>query len=94
MVQLEDNIVGLDSSIFTRPEVWVASGHVGGFSDPVVECRECNARSRADHLIEEAGGFADEKMTPEEINKVFKEYSEKISMSKVWEEKFFRCKKF
>ncbi|KKS84038.1 MAG: hypothetical protein UV60_C0029G0005 [Parcubacteria group bacterium GW2011_GWA2_43_11] len=54
MVQLEDNIVGLDSSIFTRPEVWVASGHVGGFSDPVVECRECNTRSRADHLIDEA----------------------------------------
>ena len=52
MVQLEDNIVGLDSSIFTRPEVWVASGHVGGFSDPVVECRECNTRSRADHLID------------------------------------------
>lgn len=79
MVQYEDNIVGLDSSIFTRPEVWVASGHASGFSDPMVECKECNTRSRADHLIEEAGGFADEKMTPEEINKVFDEYREKIA---------------
>lgn len=94
MVQLEDNIVGLDSSIFTRPEVWVASGHVGGFSDPVVECRECNARSRADHLIEEAGGFADEKMTPEEINKVFKEYGEKISCPKCGKKNFSEVKNF
>jgi glycyl-tRNA synthetase len=79
MVQMEDNIVGLDSSIFTRPEVWVASGHASGFSDPMVECKECNTRSRADHLIEEVGGFADEKMTPEEINKVFDKYREKIT---------------
>lgn len=79
MVQYEDNIVGLDSSIFTRPEVWVASGHASGFSDPMVECKACNTRSRADHLIEDAGGFADEKMTPEEINNVFDEYRETIT---------------
>jgi glycyl-tRNA synthetase len=71
MVQLEDNIVGLDSAIVTHPKVWEASGHVGGFSDPLVECRTCHTRSRADHLIEEAGGTADEKMTLEEINTVF-----------------------
>ncbi len=78
MVQLEDNIVGLDSAIFTHPKVWVASGHVGGFSDPLVECRECNTRSRADHLIEAAGAFADEKMGLDEINTVFDELREKI----------------
>jgi glycyl-tRNA synthetase len=79
MVQLEDNIVGLDSAIFTHPKVWVASGHVGGFSDPLVECRACNTRSRADHLIEAAGAFADEKMTLDEINTVFDGLREKIT---------------
>jgi glycyl-tRNA synthetase len=71
MVQLEDNIVGLDSAIVTHPKVWEASGHVSGFSDPLVECRACHTRSRADHLIESAGAFADEKMALEEINGVF-----------------------
>jgi glycyl-tRNA synthetase len=94
MVQLEDNIVGIDSSIFTRPEVWVASGHVGGFSDPLVECRECNTRSRADHLIEEAGSFADEKMTPEQINEVFDGLREKISCPKCGKKNFSKVKNF
>ena len=71
MVQLEDNIVGLDSAIVTQPKVWVASGHVDGFSDPLVECKDCHVRSRADHLIEEAGGTADEKMSLEDLNVVF-----------------------
>lgn len=44
-------IVGLDSAIIQNPEVWVASGHVGGFSDPMVDCRETKKRYRADHLI-------------------------------------------
>lgn len=43
----------IDSSILLNPEVWVASGHVGGFSDPLTECRACNQRFRADKLIEE-----------------------------------------
>ena len=45
--------VGLDSSILMNPEVWVASGHVGGFSDPLMDCRECKARFRADKLVED-----------------------------------------
>ena len=44
-------IVGLDSAIIQNPNVWVASGHVGGFSDPMVDCRETNKRYRADHII-------------------------------------------
>ena len=44
------DIVGLDSAIIQNPEVWVASGHVGGFSDPLVECEETKKRYRADHL--------------------------------------------
>jgi glycyl-tRNA synthetase len=44
--------VGLDSAILMNPQVWVASGHVGGFSDPLMDCRECKGRFRADQLIE------------------------------------------
>jgi glycyl-tRNA synthetase len=44
-------IVGVDSSIIMNPKVWVASGHVGGFSDPMVDCRETKNRYRADHLL-------------------------------------------
>ena len=47
--------VGLDSAILMNPETWVASGHVGGFSDPLMDCKECKTRHRADKLIEETG---------------------------------------
>ena len=47
--------VGLDSAILMNPQVWVASGHVGGFSDPLMDCKECKTRHRADQLIEAAG---------------------------------------
>ena len=45
--------VGLDSAILMNPEVWVASGHVGGFSDPLMDCKDCKSRFRADQLVEE-----------------------------------------
>ncbi|MBR3850150.1 MAG: glycine--tRNA ligase, partial [Oscillospiraceae bacterium] len=54
--------VGLDSAIIVNPEVWVASGHVGGFSDPLMDCKDCKARHRADKLIEDyvaENGLAD-----------------------------------
>ncbi len=59
--------VGLDAAILMNPETWVASGHVGGFSDPLMDCKECKARFRADKLIEDAtgesaDGWSDEKM--------------------------------
>lgn len=59
--------VGLDSAILMNPEVWVASGHVGGFSDPLMDCRDCKSRHRADKLIEDftgepADGWSNEKM--------------------------------
>jgi glycyl-tRNA synthetase len=52
------SIVGLDSSIIQNPKVWEASGHVGGFNDPMVDCRETKSRYRADHLhvITNSGG--------------------------------------
>ena len=53
MVQSRDDIVGLDSSVILPRQVWVASGHVGVFTDPLVECLNCHKRFRADHLEEE-----------------------------------------
>jgi glycyl-tRNA synthetase len=88
MVQQERNIVGLDSAIVTHPRVWEASGHVGGFSDPLVECRSCNTRSRADHLLEEVGAFADEKMSIEEINTIFDAHRNAIACPKCGEKDF------
>ena len=64
--------VGLDAAILMNPTTWVASGHVGGFSDPLIDCKECKTRHRADKLIEEwahdngkdmiADGMSDEEM--------------------------------
>ncbi|HET7481620.1 MAG TPA: glycine--tRNA ligase [Actinomycetota bacterium] len=50
MVQLRDNVVGLESSILMSPKVWEASGHVDTFTDPLVECTNCHHRFRADHI--------------------------------------------
>ena len=59
--------VGLDAAILMNPQTWVASGHVGGFSDPLMDCKDCKTRHRADKLIEEAGfecaGWSNEKMS-------------------------------
>jgi len=51
MVHRRDDIVGLDSSIISSPEVWKASGHIAGFSDPMVDCKESKQRFRADQLF-------------------------------------------
>jgi glycyl-tRNA synthetase len=56
LVQEREDVVLLDSSIILNPQVWVASGHVGGFSDPLVDCRTCKLRFREDHLGESACG--------------------------------------
>ena len=53
MVHQRTDIVGLDSAIFMHPKTWEASGHVEGFSDPLVECKKCHHRFRSDHLKEE-----------------------------------------
>ena len=68
-IQENDLNVGLDSSILLNPKTWEASGHVGGFSDPLTDCKSCNTRHRADKLIENhtkmevnADGWSNEKM--------------------------------
>ncbi len=60
--------VGLDSAILMNPQTWVASGHIGGFSDPLMDCKECKTRHRADNLIEDfdgtnVSGWSNEQMT-------------------------------
>ena len=52
-VQESKHNVGIDAAILMNPEVWVASGHVGGFADPLIDCKSCKARFRADQLIED-----------------------------------------
>ncbi len=71
-IQEQKNVVGLDSAILMNPETWVASGHLSGFSDPLIDCKECKTRHRADKLIEEwahenkkdlvADGWTDEEL--------------------------------
>ena len=60
--------VGLDSAILMNPQTWVASGHIGGFSDPLMDCKSCKTRHRADNLIEDfdgtnVAGWSNEQMT-------------------------------
>jgi glycyl-tRNA synthetase len=55
MVQDRNDVVGLDSSILMNPKVWEASGHLEGFTDPLVDCKKCRKRWRADHLLADIG---------------------------------------
>jgi glycyl-tRNA synthetase len=55
MVRERDDVVGMDGSILMNRQVWVASGHESTFNDPMVDCRNCKARLRADHLVEKNG---------------------------------------
>ena len=64
MVYRHEEIVGIDAGILMHPEVWVASGHVGGFSDPLVECRNCHRRFRADELEAIVAGRPEEQRCP------------------------------
>jgi glycyl-tRNA synthetase len=94
MVREHENIVGLDSAIFMHPKVWEASGHVGGFSDPLAECKECHTRVRVDHLLEEVGVFADEKMSEEEINRLLEGVRDRMACPKCGAKNFSDAKSF
>lgn len=61
MVQLRDDVVGLDAAIFMHPTTWLASGHVESFNDPQVDCKKCKTRWRADHILEQFGVSADKQ---------------------------------
>jgi len=52
MVQERDDVVGIEAAVITNPAVWQASGHVAGFTDPLVDCLQCHSRVRADHIAD------------------------------------------
>ena len=75
MVQMRDDVVGIDSAILMAPEVWRASGHLEKFTDPMVDCKQCKMRWRADHLegdrCPNCGGELGE---PRQFNMMFKTF--------------------
>ncbi len=93
-VQKRDDYYGLDSAMFKFPKVWEASGHTSGFSDPMAECKNCNTRIRVDKELENIGVTADEKMSEEEINKLFQDNLDKIKCPKCGKTDFTNAKKF
>lgn len=69
-----DNMVGVEASIFLNPKVWEASGHVSGFTDALVDCKNCKYRTRADHLIEDKlKDIKVEGLPVEELTKIIRE---------------------
>jgi len=78
MVQLRDDVVGLDAAILMAPKVWEASGHVATFTDPLVDCRNCKERFRADQLPESGAcpncGAKDSFTEARQFNLMFKTY--------------------
>ena len=78
MVQLRDDVVGLDSAILMAPKVWEASGHLATFTDPLVDCRNCKERFRADQLPESGAcpncGVKDSFTEARNFNLMFKTY--------------------
>src|SRR3989344_1672154 len=94
MVQLREDIVGLDAAIFMLPQVWEASGHVAGFADPLVEYKETNERFRVDHLLESVNVSADEKMSEEELQNLFDENFEKLKLPSKKREDYSKVKRF
>jgi len=75
VVQERDDIVGLDASILMHPQVWAASGHLEGFADPLVECKNCHLRWRADDLTNESCPSCGGELTePRMFNLMFKTF--------------------
>ncbi len=93
-IYAKDDFVGLDSAMFKHPRVWEASGHVGGFDDPLAECRACHTRIRVDKELGAIGVTADEKMSEAEINRLFDENRSKIKCPKCGNKDFTDVKGF
>ena len=80
MVRARPDIVGLDSGITMHPKIWEASGHTTGFADPVTVCQKTGKRFRADHLLEDVGVSADERMSLEEFREVFAKHKSELKV--------------
>lgn len=90
----KENYFGLDSGMFKHPRTWEASGHVGGFSDPLAECRKCNTRIRVDKELASIGITADEKMSDQMINQLFDQNRDKIKCPTCGDKNFSQVKAF
>ena len=93
-VQLKDNYVGIDSAMFKNPKVWIASGHVGGFADPLAECKKCNTRVRVDKELNNIGVEADEKLSESELDTIFKANVDKLKCPSCGAKKWTDVKMF
>ena len=89
-----DDFYGLDSAIFKDPRVWDASGHTSGFADPLAECKACNTRIRVDKELEKIGVKADEKMSEQELQKLFDENRDKLKCPKCGSKDFGSVRMF
>ncbi len=90
----KENFYGLDAGMFKHPRVWEASGHVGGFADPLAECRNCHHRIRVDKELGNIGVEADEKMSEESINALFDQNRDKIKCPVCGKKDFTPAKAF
>lgn len=90
----KENYYGLDAGMFKHPKTWEASGHVGGFSDPLAECKNCNARIRVDKELAKIGITADEKMSEEAINALFDAHRDEIKCPVCGKKDFTKVRAF
>ncbi|NPA38175.1 MAG: glycine--tRNA ligase, partial [Candidatus Nanohaloarchaeota archaeon] len=72
-VRSREDMHGMDGSIITHPKVWVASGHVENFTDPIVVCKRCGTQFRADHLLEDLKGIKTENLSLEEMENLLQD---------------------
>ncbi len=91
-VQEDENNVALDSSILMNPKVWEASGHLQTFSDPLIDCKHCKTRHRADKLLEDIGVEDAGKMNKEELMNYIKEHN--VSCPKCGKSDFTEIREF
>ena len=90
----KEHYYGLDAAMFKHPRTGEASGHIGGFSDPLAECKECNTRIRVDKELASIGVTADEKMSLEEINGLFDAHRKEIHCPKCGKKNFTEVRAF
>ncbi|MGB9609229.1 MAG: glycine--tRNA ligase [Patescibacteria group bacterium] len=81
IVQERDDVVGLEAAIIMHPKVWEASGHLKGFSDPLVECKLCHKRFRADEIKDKCPECGGEITEPKMFNLMFKTYAGPVEES-------------
>jgi len=95
-VQQDKNNIGLDSALIMNSQVWKSSGHLGGFSDPLMDCKSCKTRHRADHLIEEYAARKSKALPNLNDNDAMQEYiaTQKIPCPKCGNSDFTPIRKF